>query len=332
MTQFTKYHAFVKHLTLKKLFNLSKVSLSYAASLLFRKPMRWGIPVSISVEPTNTCNLSCPQCPVGLGILKRPKGFIDFELYKKIIDQTAPYLLNLFLYFQGEPLLHKNIIDLVKYASQKNIFTGLSTNAQLLDFNIARELVNSGLSYIIISVDGMAQQTYEKYRVRGKVDKVFSAIESLIKAKTELKSSTPAIELQFLVLKHNEHQVPVFLEYCKKNKHVTCKLKSAQIENFSTAHLYVPLNKKYARYTYTDNSWHLKKKLKNRCWRLWNSTVITWDGQVVPCCYDKDARYAFGNAKETQIKDIIKNHRFKTFAYTLLTDRSKIDICTNCNE
>ncbi len=332
MLQFTKYRIFLKHLTIKKLFNLACVSLSYTLSLIRRKPVRWGLPMSMSIEPTNYCNLHCPQCPVGLNSLTRPKGFMDFSLYKKIIDQSAPYLLNLFLYFQGEPFLHKSIIDFINYAESKNIFTGLSTNAQLIDYKTAQQIILSGLSYIIISLDGMDQDTYAQYRRGGNINSVFAAINNLQKAKEHLGSSTPAIELQFIVLKTNETQISDFLEFCRKLHGVKCSLKSAQIENFNTAAQFVPNIEKYSRYYLKDGEWLRKKKIKNRCWRLWNSVVITWDGQVLPCCFDKDAKYSFGNIAVQSLACVIKNDFFKKFAGTVLTNRKKIDICRNCTE
>ncbi len=332
MYQFTKYLIFLKHLNFKKLLNSLKVSSSFLISVITREPIRWGMPISMSIEPTNFCNLQCPQCPVGLNLLNRSRGFIDEQLFRKIIDQVSPYLLNLFLYFQGEPFLHKSILDMIKYAEGKNIFTGLSTNGQLLTEQTAIDLVKSGLSFIIISMDGLDQKTYEKYRKGGSLAKVQESIINIQKAKKLLKSTSPYIEIQFLVLRHNEQQIKDFLQFCRKSKGISCKLKSAQIENFSTADLYIPQNKKYSRYYFADSSWHLKKKIKNHCWRLWNSAVITWDGQVVPCCYDKNAKYAFGNVKDKNLRELIKNQDFKRFAKTILTDRSQIDICRNCNE
>ena len=331
MKQFTKYTEFIRHITYKKLINLLKITSSFILSNLIKKPIRWGMPLSLSIEPTNYCNLKCPQCLTGLNILSRPKGFIDFSLYKKIVDQASPYLLNLFLYFQGQPFLHKEITQMIKYAKQKNLFTGLSTNAQYINPKIAKQLVQTKLSYIIISLDGMHDNVYKLYRQGGSIDKVFDAINNLLEAKKKLMSSLPIIEIQFLILKTNQHQINDFLNFCK-NKKVICKLKTAQIEDFNTAKIFLPSIEKFSRYKLVQGKWQIKKKIKNHCWRLWNSIVITWDGKVVPCCYDKDAKYMFERIQNSTLNNIIKNKKFYQFAKTVLTNRQNIDICRNCNE
>ncbi len=326
------YSNFLKKITILKILNFFKVLFSFLISNFLKKPLRWGMPFSISIEPTNYCNLKCPQCPVGLNILSRPKGFIKFELFKNIIDQTAPYLLNLFLYFQGEPFLHKKLIEMIKYANSKNIFTCIATNGHFIDKKTAKSLVKAKLDKIIISVDGLDQKTYSKYRINGNFDKVIQSIQNLTVAKKELNSHIPIVELQFLVLKTNESQTKSFKKFCKKLNANLCTLKSAQIIDFSTATRFIPNNQKFSRYKLINDSWQIKHKLHNHCWRLWNSTVITWDGKLLPCCYDKDAKYAFGKVQDEPIKNLIKNEKFKLFAQKLLTNRSEIDICTNCPE
>ncbi len=328
---FVLYSSFVSKLTFKKTFNALKAGLSYGLSNILKKPVRWGFPISISVEPTNFCNLRCPQCPVGLNLLTRPKGFMDFETFKLIIDQAYPYLLNLFVYFQGEPLLHKQLPGFIRYATGKNIFTGLATNAQFLDYSAAQNLVKSKLDYIIISMDGTEQQTYEKYRAGGKLDKVIQAVQNISLAKKQLGSKLPSVELQFIVFRHNQHQIKDFLNLAKQLKVNKATIKSAQIEDFSTIEQFIPAIPRFSRYTKVNGQWKNKRKLKNRCWRLWNSVVITWDGTVVPCCYDKDAQYAFGSVYEGNLFDLVKNEKFKTFAFRVLTDQQSIDICRNCN-
>jgi len=113
---------FLKKLTFKKVFNGVKIYLNYFLSIIIKQSKRWGYPVSISVEPTATCNLHCQEFLSGTGELKRFKGNINFPLYKNIIDEFAPYLLNLILYFQGEPFLNKNIFKIFEYASLKKNF------------------------------------------------------------------------------------------------------------------------------------------------------------------------------------------------------------------
>ena len=290
------------------------------------------MPLSISIEPTTSCNLSCPECPTGNNSLKRKKGQIDFELYKKIIDSSYKYLLNVFLYFQGEPFLYKDIFELIFYANQKSVFTVTSTNGHYLSRGKCLEIINSGLDKLIVSLDGTTQDVYSQYRVNGDFFLVTEGIKKLVTIKDELKSKKPFVELQFLVLKTNEHQIDEITNLAKKLKVDKLSLKTAQVYNYENDILFIPENKKYNRYKKSNGKWQIKNKLKNRCWRLWNSAVITWEGEVLPCCFDKDANYSFGNIKNEKLEKIIKNEKFKTFANRLSINRKSIDICRNCSE
>ena len=329
---FIELVVFIKKITIKKILNFVKIKTSYFFSVITRKPFRWGIPWSVSIEPTNICNLKCPQCPVGLGILSRPKGFIDLNLFKKIIDSLHPYLLNLFIYFQGEPLLHPRLINMIKYATAHNVYTSLASNAQLIDFETALKIVKAGLDKIIISMDGINQSSYKTYRVNGNIINVLQAIVNINLAKQALNSLTPVIEVQYLVLKTNQNQIKAFKTLCKNLKVNKCSLKTAQIIDFSTANLFIPTINRFSRYKKVNGKWQIKNKLKNRCPRLWNSAVITWEGFVVPCCFDKDAKYKLANINNGLNHNVFNNKNFKSFAQKVLNDRKNIDICSNCPE
>jgi len=326
------YLNFVKKIKLKKIINFLKLYISYLLSVTFKKAFKFGNPYSISIEPTTMCNLKCPQCPTGKQELTRPKGFISFNSFKIIIDQIYPYLLNLFLYFQGEPLLNRDLFKLITYANSKNIFTVTSTNGHYLNEENCKNIVYSKLDKIIISLDGTNQASYKKYRKNGNFEKVIKGINKLTETKLKLNSKTPFIEIQFIVLKTNEHQINDFKKLCKDLKINKISLKSAQIYNYQNDNEFIPNIKKYSRYVKENDSWEIKNKLKNKCWRLWNSSVITWNGEVLPCCFDKDAKYSFGNVLNQNFKKIIKNEKFYLFANKLLTNRKSIDICNNCSE
>ena len=323
---------FFKKIDFAKIINLTKNISSYIISSILHKPLRWGMPLSISVEPTTSCNLRCPECPVGRNELERNRGTMDLDLYKSIINQTYKYLLNLFLYFQGEPFLSENIFKMIKYASERNIFTSTSTNGHFIDEEIAENAVISGLDKLIISMDGTTQDVYKKYRINGNIEIVKQAISRIIRAKEQHKSKTPIIEIQFLVLKTNEHQIEEMKAFCKNLSIDKLSFKSAQIYDYQNDNKFIPSIKKYSRYKKNNNKWQLKNRLKNRCFRLWNSVVITWDGEVLPCCFDKDAKYSFGNIQNSSLKELITNRKFKTFAQRLQTNRKSIDICQNCTE
>ena len=140
-------------LTPRRGFNALKVLSSYYISRMAGKPVQWGYPVSISFEPTTSCNLRCPECPSGLRAFTRPTGMLENSFFRKTIDEMHHELLYLIFYFQGEPFLNPSFLEMVKYASGKKIYTATSTNAHYLTDDNARKTVESGLDRLIISID-----------------------------------------------------------------------------------------------------------------------------------------------------------------------------------
>lgn len=282
--------------TSRKLLNALKLRISYYLS--FRGFLtKWDVsPMFISIEPTNVCNLKCPECPVGMRQTQLKVKNIDLDLTKKLLDELAPKLMYTTLYFQGEPLLNRNFTEIAKYARSKNILTGTSTNAQVINDELAKNIVLSGLDRLIISMDGTTPETYESYRVGGKLEKTINAINLLSKWKKELKTPSPFLEIQFLVLKTNEHQLDDMKKLAKEWKVDKLTFKTAQLYDFENGHDLLTSIDKYARYELReDGKYHIKSPLHNRCKRLWSGAVINSKGDVLPCCFDKDSKYIFGN-------------------------------------
>jgi radical SAM protein with 4Fe4S-binding SPASM domain len=292
-----------------------------------------GMPVSISIEPTTSCNLRCPECPSGLRSFTRPTGMLSESLYNSVIDQLSPTLTYLTFYFQGEPYLNPKFLSMVKYADMKGIYTATSTNGHYLNDANAKATVESGLDRLIISIDGTTQDTYEAYRVGGDLEKVIAAAENIVKWKKQLKSSTPHVVFQFLVVKPNEHQIPDVYRIAKKIGVDQVVLKTAQIYDYENGSPLIPDNQKYSRYKKDDDGrYSIKNQLLNECWKMWHSCVVTWDGKVVPCCFDKDASNVLGDLTESSFEKIWYGERYNTFRQSLLKSRSEIEICKNCTE
>lgn len=226
---FTDSLQFISKLNTKKIANAASVLSSFYYSKLTKQPVQRGVPFNVSIEPTTNCNLGCPECPSGLKSFTRPIGNLDYDFYKKTVDEIGDKLIFLYFYFQGEPYLHPKFLELVKYASQKNIYTVTSTNAHFLTERKARETVESGLDRILISIDGTTQQTYEQYRIGGSLEKVIEGTKNLVRAKREMKSKTPHIIFQFLVVKPNEYQIDELNVLAKEIGVDEVKLKTAQI-------------------------------------------------------------------------------------------------------
>lgn len=320
-------------LTLRKAMNAAKVMSSYYWSRISGKPVQWGLPISIAIEPTTSCNLRCPECPSGKREFTRPTGMLEEDFFKRTINELHKETLYLTFYFQGEPYLNPKFLDMVSYASSKGIYTATSTNAHYLNDDAAKKTVESGLDRLIISIDGTTQETYESYRVGGKLDKVIEGTKKIIKWKKELRSKTPHVIFQFLVVRPNEHQVKEVKRLGKEMGVDEVKLKTAQVYEHEKGSDLIPLNEKYSRYRMkADGSYAIKNELLNHCWRLWRSCVITWDGMVVPCCFDKDASHRLGDLKTASFGKLWKGEAYNSFRSSVLRARSEIDICKNCTE
>jgi len=321
-------------LSLRRLWNGSKVLSSYYLSKWTKKPIQWGLPVSISFEPTTSCNLRCPECPSGLRSFTRPTGMLKNDFFQETIDQLAPDLLYLVFYFQGEPYLNPDFLDMVKYAAQKKIYTATSTNAHYLTDQNAKRTIESGLDRLIISIDGSTQEVYEQYRVGGNLEKVLEGARRIVKWKKALKSKTPFIFFQFLVVKPNEHQLEDIQKLADEVGVDEVRFKTAQVYDYEKdPNKLIPQNEKFSRYKKNEQGdYEFKNALDNHCWRLWHATVITWDGLVVPCCFDKDAQYKMGDLKGKPFKEIWQDKEYVQFRKQILQSRRNIDICANCSE
>jgi radical SAM protein with 4Fe4S-binding SPASM domain len=324
---------FITKITLRRLFNAAKVVLSYYLTRWTRRPIQWGMPVTISIEPTTACNLRCPECPSGLRAFTRPTGNLKEGFFKKTLDELHKDLFYLIFYFQGEPYINPAFLDMVKYAHEKGVYTITSTNGHFLNEENARKTIESGLDRLIISVDGTTQETYESYRKEGRLDVVLQGARNVVKWKKQLKSRTPHLIFQFLVVRPNEHQIPEIFRLAEEIGIDEVKLKTAQVYDYEHGHELIPTIGKYARYELTaSGTWQVKNKLLNHCWKLWHACVITWNGLVVPCCFDKDATHLLGDLKERPFREIWQGAGYRDFRMALLKGRNQIDICTNCTE
>jgi radical SAM protein with 4Fe4S-binding SPASM domain len=324
---------FCSKLTTKRVTNALKVIGSYVWSKVTKKARIVGLPMSISFEPTTSCNLRCPECPSGLRSFTRPTGMLQAELFKQTIDELYETLLYLIFYFQGEPYLHPQFIELVQYAAAKGIYTATSTNAHYLTDDHARRTVESGLDRLIISIDGTTQETYQQYRVGGKLEKVIEGTKNIIKWKKALNSKTPHVIFQFLVVRPNEHQIAEVQALAQQLGVDEVALKTAQIYDYEQGSDLIPTIDRYARYAQQpDGTYNIKNKLIDHCWKMWHSCVITWDGLVVPCCFDKDAEYRMGDLKKEPFATLWQGHSYQYFRQQLLRSRSEIEMCKNCTE
>jgi radical SAM protein with 4Fe4S-binding SPASM domain len=324
---------FLSKVTLAKMANAISLWSSYQLTKVAGKPIQWGKPMTISVEPTTACNLKCPECPSGLRAFTRDTGNMKEDFFRKLIDDMHRHLMYLIFYFQGEPYINPKFLDMVSYAHRRGIYTITSTNGHFLHPENARKTVASGLDRILISIDGSTQETYEQYRKEGTLKTVLDGARNLVQAKKDAGSSTPHIIFQMLVVRPNEHQIDEVKKLAKEIGVDEVKLKTAQVYDYESGNDLIPTLEKYSRYKQGGNGkWNIKNKLLNECWKLWHACVITWDGMVVPCCFDKDAIHRMGDLRKQSFNEIWKGAAYSNFRNQLSKGRDQIDICTNCTE
>lgn len=322
----------VRNLTVTRLVNASKLYTSYLLSGILKRPVLSALPISIAYEPTTSCNLRCPECPSGLRSFTRPTGNANIDSYKKLIDQVKDHVMYITLYFQGEPYLNPSFYDMVIYAKQSKMIAVTSTNAHYLSVENCRKTIASGLDKLIISLDGISEESYSKYRIGGSLDKVRSGVANLVQLKKELKSKTPEIVLQTIAFSHNEHELDTIRSLKKDWGVDRVQIKTAQVYNLADSDL-LPKNSSLSRYKMKDGAYELNEELPNKCWRMWSSPVVTQDGELIPCCFDKDAQYGMGNP--VLVGDFVsvwKSEKFNSFRKQVYADRKTIDICKNCSE
>ena len=333
MARSTLWMRWFKVFNFYRTWNLLLLGLSFYISRIFSKAYHWGLPYHVSFEPTTACNLGCPECPSGLKQFTRATGKLKVEHHADWLKSMASHLVYVTYYFQGEPFLNPQFLSLIVEAKKYRVFTATSTNAHFIDDANVEDIVRSGLDQLIISVDGVTQEVYEQYRVHGDLEKVWTATKALVEAKKRLKSSTPQLIFQCLAVKPNEAQIPDIFTKAKELGVDEVRIKSAQLYDYENGNPLMPENEEYRRYRLGKNGkFTLKSPGGNRCWRMWSGCVITWDGKIVPCCFDKDAQHTLGSLQTTVFGEIWKSKDYRQFRKAILTNRSQIDICQNCSE
>ncbi len=287
--------SFVKQSDFRKVLNFLSVNIQYH----LKKERVRGYPYIAQIEPVNLCQLKCPTCPTGLGVNPDPPGKMELSDFKKTVDPLKEYLYEILLFGFGEPFLHKDIFDMIKYASGSKIRTVLSTNLCHLKNGDIDKIIDSGLELIVVSLDGFSQETYRKYRVNGDVEIVKQNIEAIMKRKRELSAGTPVIQIQFIVMDHNRHEISETMEFGKR-----LGVEEFILKDFGPR--YVPHKTDHKEIAEKSNL--LRTKMK-KCHRLWREVYIAWNGEVRPCCLTFDG--SMGNILIDDFTEIWNSEKFR---------------------
>jgi radical SAM protein with 4Fe4S-binding SPASM domain len=296
-----------------------------------------GLPDVIAIEPTNYCNLHCPLCPAHHDYLKDSVkfGYMDMENFKSLIDQIKGFIYHVSLSFRGEPLLHKNIVDMVAYCTENGLFSYINTNGTLLDDNKAEGLLKAGLGRINISFDGLTEETYKKYRVGGDFNKALAGIKRLVDMKKQYGLKQPEIIAQFLILKHNMHEVKDLPEFKKKLGIDKISINRASVPSWlvNQSETAKKLCDEFIPEDENKDSRYNKGKIltpSKRC-GSYKRLVVTWDGYGCICNFDNNGDYTFGNFFEgTSFQDIWFSDKNQDWRKKI--KNKQLDICKNCGQ
>jgi MoaA/NifB/PqqE/SkfB family radical SAM enzyme len=331
--RYVKRHGYL--FTWRRLGNFLKVLGSMGITGVLGRPVVWGRPFMLMVEPTNFCNLKCPLCPSGNGEMTRPRGNMDLAAFKSLVDQGAGHVFMMMLWNQGEPYINKRFNEMVRYAHDNRIFTFTSTNGHFVRSDeAAREIVNSGLDEIVFSVDGVDQETYAKYRVGGQLERVFDGIRRLLRARTAAGACTPLVNLQFIVMRQNEGQVEAAEALARELGVDKFLIKTAQVYTQEEAGDFLPVESEFQRYEAASNGQlRVKGQPVSGCKVLWYSAMVNWDGRVAPCCFDKNVDHQMGALDEnTDLSRIWRGEAYMDFRRRVVKNRCGVEMCTNCSE
>lgn len=283
------------------------------------------------IEPTNICNLQCPLCPTSQN-MRREKGFLSLDKFKYIVDEVGQVTKSISMNFAGEPLLNKDIFKMANYAEEKGIKTMISTNTTVLDRYI-NEVFDSKISRLIVCLDGASKETHEYYRVGSNFEKIKENIRQLCQKKKERNLAKPHITLQFVVMKHNEHEIGEIIKLAKSLGVNSLDLKTVSLGSWVSldrqvqlARNWLPLKEEFSRYKITNEVPQLKARPKLCGW--FKQSVILWNGDVTMCCYDFNGELVVGNIFEEPFQKIWKSARYKKTRKAVAKREPKL--CQNC--
>jgi len=305
---FSHIQAFIFNNSLKKVSNLVHVHWDAWRG----KAITNSKPYILILEVTNVCNLRCPFCLTGKGISGgRDVRHMTFDEAKQVIDELADNVYLLQMYTWGEPLLNKDTIKIISYAKTKNMYIMLSTNATSMTARTNKKLLDSGVDYITVAIDGGSDETYEKYRVGGNYTKVLENVKDLLGQKKLNRIDHPFVEWQFIVFRHNEHEV----DATETMAYEIGINKFTPLPAYTEDKSWIPEGKQYKQELFNP------ERLKD-CERPWTHYNVRADGGVASCCYEFAKKDDFGDIHKSKFREIWNNDFFQT-SRRLITQKRK---------
>lgn len=289
-------------------------------------------PSDLSIEPTNICNAKCPLCPTGSGQLKRIKGYMDFTLFKKIIDESKYFIENILLWNLGEPFLNKNIYSMIQYAKKFCINVISSSNGTAIKNKyMVNRLLESGIDKLILSLDGIDEKTFNTYRIGVDFKSVIKGLYLTRDKKISNSHYSTAIEFQFILMKHNYHQAKdIYKLSLEMHASFMVKYLNLEMVQGKNKKSYLPEKNNFSAYRLFRSKPILKHKKTNKPCPIWSGIIINWDGSINPCIFDYYSRIILGNAEKESIIKVWRKSKLIKLRKKILINKKSNYICRHC--
>ena len=316
------------HMPMWKRLNLLKTG----ANLIYRRPHTWTWPVHIHTELTNYCDLKCKVCPTGIGTLDRQPAAIDPALFERLMNEIGPYLLTTSLWGWGEPLLHPQLDDILRITQNRGVITFLSTNGQNFnDEKVLQALIKYPPTYLIVCIDGITDETNSAFRVGAKLAPVLTGVRRLAQMKREKGLQLPILHFRYIVMKHNEHELPQLTEFAAENQFDMLTIRTLSIidapENIHDE--LMPTEEELRAYGYRDS-----KRISRTdfiCEKAFIFPAVFADGTVIACDQDYNAQQPYGSlADGSSFADIWWSKRAAEVRRTIRDKPDSFSFCKNC--
>jgi radical SAM protein with 4Fe4S-binding SPASM domain len=319
----------IKRIPLKKKMNLLKAGFDN----FFPRTVSFSQPTHLMIEPTDICNLRCTGCWANDESRRRRPRYLSIEGFKRVIDDLGDNLFIILLWGWGEPFLNKDIYEMIRLAREKDIIVISSTNANVPfdDYEI-EELIKSGLSKLIVAIDGVDQETYGTYRTGGNLDLALDNVRSFVEKKERFGLETPLINMRMVVMRQNQYQVGEFRRLGESLGVDIVSFKTMCDYRKDGVNALFPTIKKYQRYAMDEESEKiLDMKQRYYCNRPWRKIHVFADGAVTPCEFDFEREYLLGTIYGDQnLRALWNNSTARDFRHQFLTDINGISFCRNC--
>lgn len=318
----------IRKMSLAKRANLFKAGLN----LLYRRLMPWSSPIHMQVELTNYCNLRCPLCPSGIKKVKRRPMAMEVELFEHLMNSVGSHLLTMSLWGWGEPLLHPDLADFLRIAQRHPVVTLLSTNGQNLDDpEVINALISYPPSYLIVAIDGLSDKTNSQFRVGAKLQPILSGVRRLAEIKKQNEQILPVLHMRYIVMKHNEHEVPLLKGFAEENGFDLLTVRTLSMidvpeQDYRT---FVPDTDEFKSYHYANGD-RIRRNDFICTEPFWFPSMLA-DGTIVNCCHDYNAEHPIGTlSRNVTFPEIWFSKQAAEVRRRIRDNRDSVSFCRHC--